>query len=107
MEAFESSLRNSVIWIRTGTFSRMPVHVARDDLDISYIGRAVSLYMASFQTLSLSHSRQRTATRRLENGLFVTMPSTVSKSSQNSSFLKAENVAAEVSAVIKAAKSIN
>ena len=106
-KAIETSLPNRVTWIRTGTFSRMPVHMARDDIGMPFISRAISSYVASFRSLSLSHSRQRTAKRGLEDGLFVTMPSTVSRPPQGSPFLKAENVAAEVSAVMEAAKSIN
>ncbi|KAI4205107.1 MAG: hypothetical protein LQ350_000734 [Teloschistes chrysophthalmus] len=107
MEAILNSSVNHVTWIRTGTFTRMPVHVATDDSRIPYITYAISSYVASFQSLSASHSRHRVATRGMEDGLFVTMPSKVSRIAKDSPFLNGESVKTEVSVVTKAAKSIN
>ncbi|KAL9580920.1 MAG: hypothetical protein Q9212_004201 [Teloschistes hypoglaucus] len=107
MEAVLNSVMNHVTWIRTGTFTRMPVHVATDNGGIPFITYAISSYVASFQSLSASHSRHRVATRGMEDGLFVTMPSKVSRIPKDSPFLNGESVKTEVSVVTKAAKSIN
>ncbi|KAI4258686.1 MAG: hypothetical protein LQ352_001112 [Teloschistes flavicans] len=107
MGAISNSLENRVTWIRTGIFTRMPVHVASDNEGVPYITRAISSYVASFQSLSASHSRHRVATKGLEEGLFVTMPSRISKIPKDSPFLHGGNVKAEVSAVTEAATNIN
>ncbi|KAL8770821.1 MAG: hypothetical protein Q9203_001941 [Teloschistes exilis] len=106
-EAILNSAVNHVTWIRTGTFTRMPVHVATDDGGIPYITYAISSYVASFQSLSASHSRHRVATPGMEDGLFVTMPSKVSRVPKDSPFLNGETVKAEVSVVTEGATSIN
>ncbi|MCJ1224402.1 hypothetical protein MMC12_001047 [Toensbergia leucococca] len=103
LDSAMSAWKNRVTWIRTGNFSRMPFHVAMDNENVPFNSRAISSYVASFQSLSLSHSRHKTAQRGLEDGLLVTMPS----KAKGGPFLKAENVAEEVSAVIKSASSIN
>lgn len=127
VDSIKSSWRNRVTWIRTGNFSRMPVHVATDR-GMPFMARAISSYVASFRSLSLSHSRHKAAQRGAEDGLLVTMPSKPSKSqkpaqvrsepsvsasheirffSKGGPFLKAENVEEEVSAVTEGASSIN
>lgn len=127
IESMEISWQNRITWIRTGGFSRMPVHVATDNHNVRFFSRATSSFVASFQSLSLSHSRHRVTRRGFEDGLVVTMPSKTSKSqkptqvrseasvsashetrssSKNGPFLKAENVEEEVSAVVKNASAI-
>lgn len=110
--------RNRITWIRTGHLSRMPVHVAMDDHNVSFVFSAISSCVASFQSLSLSYSRHKTLQRGLEDGVLITMPSRNSKSqkpaqvggdslvsaskemrsfSKHGPFLKAEHVEGEVS----------
>ena len=122
------SWKNRIAWIRTGSFRRIPVHVALNDRNVPFISYATSSFVASFQSLSLSHSSYKTAQRGLEDGLLITMPSKPSKSqrpaqvrsepsvsvshemrssSKDRPFLKAENVEEEVSSVIKHASNIN
>ena len=127
-DVLNSSMENCITWIRTGDFSRMPVHAATDNQHIPFMSRAISSYVASFQSLSLSHSRHTAAQRGLGDGLLITMPSKTSKSqkpaqvrsepsvsvsheirslSKDGPFLKAENVEEEVSAITQYASSIN
>ena len=111
-DSVTSSWKNRITWVRTGNLNRMPVHVATDDQNIPFLSRAISSYVGSFQSLSLSHSRHKAAHRELENGLLVTMPS-VSASSEIKSFpkdwpfLNAKNVEEEVSTITENASNIN
>lgn len=107
-EAVMNARKSLVTWIRTGFFSRMPVPVAgtMGSTGTSFISRAISSFAASFQSLSLTVSRNSITTRGLEKGLIITMPSKGSKSYRSAPFLRGESVKAEVSAVKQAATSI-
>ncbi|KAL8737428.1 MAG: hypothetical protein Q9181_001674 [Wetmoreana brouardii] len=106
MEAILSPIHSRITWIRTGIFTRMPFHVSTDEHNLPFIMRAINSYVASFQSLSASHSRHQIVTPGSEDGLFITMPSKVSRIPKDSPFLNADYVKAEAAAVTEAAKTI-
>ncbi|KAI9753765.1 MAG: hypothetical protein M4579_004999 [Chaenotheca gracillima] len=124
IDCVDSSWPNRVTWIRTGSFSRMPIHMATDSSNVPFIARGINSFVSSFQALSLSRSRQKVCTRGSEEGLLVTMPSKgpasandkggqppdveeIRSFSKTGPFLRRENVAAEVDAILGESGSIN
>lgn len=115
MDVFTRTLNNTVTWIRTGTFSHMPIHLARDGDGIPFIFRAVSSYSASFQALSTSASRTRkgTGTTSLDHGIMLTMPSRppidgrLRNTASNSTWLRADIVELEVSGIKSVSRNID
>ncbi|KAL9594363.1 MAG: hypothetical protein Q9219_007077 [cf. Caloplaca sp. 3 TL-2023] len=105
-EAIIAPINNRITWIRTGMFTRMPVHVSTDNNNLPFLMRAINSYTASFQSLSASHSRHQKVTPGSEQGLFITMPSKVSRIPKDSPFLNAATTKAEMDGVAAAANTI-
>ena len=67
------SEKNYITWIRTGHFSRLPVHMAMDDSGAMFVQRATSSFVSSLRTFGIVKSNSKTVWRKKDRGLIVTM----------------------------------
>ena len=101
-----NSIKNQVSWIRTGVYSRMPMHAALSEDDVPFISYAVSSYMSNFQSLSAAQKRTKAISQEQGHGLLITMPSKSNRPTFGGPFLRAEIVQQEVSNITQSAESI-
>ena len=69
----DQSKMNHITWIRTGHFSRLPVHMAMDASGVMFVQRATSSFVSSFRTFGIVKSNSKAVWRKKDRGLIITM----------------------------------